>query len=64
MTVPDSTEPATTPAPAAAPARTGWWRPVLVTLLVLTAALLAPLAVVAPWADDQVGDTDSYVATV
>ena len=64
MTVPDPTERATTAAPAAAPARTGWWRPVLVTLLVLAAALLAPLAVVASWADDQVGDTDSYVATV
>ncbi|PKH40928.1 hypothetical protein CXG46_10715 [Nocardioides alpinus] len=36
----------------------------LSTVLVLLAAVLAPVAVVASWADDQVGDTDRYVATV
>jgi hypothetical protein len=44
--------------------RAGWWRPVLATVLIVLAALLAPLAVVASWADDQVGDTDRYVDTV
>ena len=46
------------------PARTGAWRPVVSTILIALAAVLAPLAVVASWADDQVGDTDRYVETV
>ncbi len=45
-------------------ARTGWWRPVVVVVLLVLAGLLAPLSVVATWADDQVGDTDRYVETV
>jgi len=44
--------------------RGGWWRtPVVVVCLVLS-AVLAPLAIVATWAHDQVSNTDRYVATV
>ncbi|MFK0158234.1 hypothetical protein ACIQVK_39985 [Streptomyces sp. NPDC090493] len=39
-------------------------RSLLAVVLVLVGALLAPLAVVASWAADQVGDTDRYVSTV
>lgn len=45
-------------------AREGWWRPVVVTVLIVIAALLAPLSVVAAWARDEVADTDRYVQTV
>jgi hypothetical protein len=45
-------------------ARGGVWRTVVATVLIVLAAVLAPLAVVASWADDQVGDTDRYVETV
>jgi hypothetical protein len=48
----------------ARPDRRGWWRPVVVTVLIAVAALLAPLAVVAAWAEDMAGDTDRYVETV
>ncbi len=41
-----------------------WWRSVVVTVLVVVAALLAPLAVVASWAHDQIGDTDRFLETV
>jgi hypothetical protein len=52
-------------APATAPAgRTGWWRPVVATVLIIVMAVLAPLAVVARWAHDEVNDTDRYVATI
>ena len=47
-----------------APGRTGWWRPVVVTVMVVVACLLAPLSVVATWAHDQIGDTDRYVETI
>ena len=41
-----------------------WWRgPVVVVCLVLS-AVLAPLALVATWAHDEVSDTDRYVETV
>lgn len=44
--------------------RTGWWRPVVVTLLVLLIAILTPLGVVARWAHNEVADTDRYVESV
>ena len=50
--------------PPERPARGGVWRTVVATILIILAALLAPLAVVASWADDQVGDTDRYVDTI
>jgi hypothetical protein len=45
-------------------ARGGWWRTPVVALCLLLVAITAPLAVVATWAHDQVGDTDRYVETV
>ena len=42
----------------------GWWRPWVAGLLVAVAALLAPVAVVARWAHDEVSDTDRYVETI
>ncbi|MEW1773295.1 hypothetical protein [Streptomyces sp. NPDC086777] len=39
-------------------------RSLLAVVLVVLGCLLAPLAVVASWAADQVGDTDRYVSTV
>lgn len=45
-------------------ARTGWWRPPVVTICLVLLALIAPLSIVATWAHDQVSDTDRYVATV
>ncbi len=50
--------------PVAPGGRTGWWRPVVVTVLIVIAALIAPASVVASWARDVVGDTDRYVQTV
>jgi hypothetical protein len=44
--------------------RTGVWRPIVAGVLIAIAALLAPLAVVAVWAHDVIGDTDRYVDTV
>jgi hypothetical protein len=44
--------------------RGGVWRTVVATVLIVLAAVLAPLAVVSQWADDQVGDTDRYVETI
>lgn len=44
--------------------RTGWWRPVVATVLVLIAAVLAPLGVVARWAHNEVADTDRYVESI
>ncbi|MBZ5738233.1 hypothetical protein [Nocardioides mangrovi] len=44
--------------------RTGWWRPVVATLLIVVMAILAPLSVVARWAHDTVSDTDRYLETV
>ena len=44
--------------------RRGWWRPVVAGLLVTLAALLAPLSVLATWANGQIGETDRYLETV
>jgi hypothetical protein len=44
--------------------RTGWWRPVVAGILVMIAALLAPLSVLATWAHGQIQDTDRYLETV
>ena len=46
------------------PGRTGWWRPVVVTILVVLIAVLTPLGVVARWAHNEVADTDRYVESV
>lgn len=58
------------PAAAAGPTapagrrRDGWWRgPVVVGCLVLL-AILAPAAVLATWAHDEVADTDRFVQTM
>ena len=54
----------TAPSPPTAHGVGSWWRgPVVVVCLVL-AAVLAPLALVATWAHDEVSDTDRYVETV
>ncbi|HEU5038356.1 MAG TPA: hypothetical protein VFT70_15215 [Nocardioides sp.] len=55
---------AAAPAAPAAPERTGWWRPVVVTVLVALIAVLTPLGVVARWAHNEVADTDRYVESV
>lgn len=44
--------------------RAGWWRPLVVAVLLTLLAVLVPAAVVATWARDQVGDTDRYVETM
>jgi hypothetical protein len=44
--------------------RGGWWRPVVATVAIVLVAILAPLAVVATWAHDEISDTDRYVETV
>lgn len=44
--------------------RTGWWRSVVVTFLVILIAILAPLSVVARWANNEVSDTSRYVESV
>jgi hypothetical protein len=54
----------TAPAPPPPPGRTGSWRTVVASVLIVAMAILAPLAVVARWAHDEVSDTDRYVATV
>jgi LPXTG-motif cell wall-anchored protein len=51
-------------APVAPGGRTGWWRPVVVTVLIVIAALIAPASVVAAWARDEIANTDRYVETV
>jgi hypothetical protein len=51
-------------APAEPRDRAGWWRPVVAGVLVFVAALLAPLSVLATWANGQINDTDRYIATV
>ena len=45
-------------------ARRGIWRPIVAGVMILVAAILAPLSVVAIWAHDEIGDTDRYVETV
>jgi len=42
----------------------GWWRSWVAGLLIVVAALLAPVAVVAMWAHDEISDTDRYVETI
>lgn len=59
-----ATPPPTSEIPAERHRRSGWWRPVVATVLIIVMAVLAPLAVVARWAHDTVSDTDQYVATV
>lgn len=44
--------------------RRGWWRSVVVTLLVTLAAVVAPLSVLATWSSGQISDTDRYLETV
>jgi hypothetical protein len=44
--------------------RSAWWRVLVVTVCLVLVGVLAPLAVVATWAHDQVADTDRYVETV
>jgi hypothetical protein len=44
--------------------RGGWWRTVVVVVLLVMVAVLAPLSIVATWANDEVGNTDRYVQTV
>ena len=46
------------------PDRTGWWRPVVAGVLVMIAAVLAPVSVLATWANGQINDTDRYLETV
>lgn len=41
-----------------------WWRSIVFVVLVTVGAVLAPLAVVATWANDEVGDTDRFMETV
>lgn len=41
-----------------------WWRSIVFVLLVTMGAVLAPLTVVATWANDEVGDTDRFLETV
>jgi len=47
-----------------ATSRGGWWRPVVVTVALVLLAIVAPLAVVATWAHDEISDTNRYVETV
>src|SRR4051812_11882415 len=56
--------PTTVPLPVEKPARSDWWRPVVATVLIVLLAVLAPLAVVARWAHNEVSDTDRYVASI
>lgn len=49
---------------AAAPATPKRWRRIVAVVLVIVAALLAPLAVTARWVHDRILDTDGYVETV
>ncbi|KQW47557.1 hypothetical protein ASC77_14000 [Nocardioides sp. Root1257] len=56
--------PPTVEIPADTSSRTGWWRPVVATVLIVLMAVLAPLSVVARWAHDTVSDTDRYVEIV
>ena len=44
--------------------RSGWWRRFTVVVCIVLVAVLAPLAVVASWAHDQMSNTDRYVQTV
>ena len=50
--------------PPSAPERRGVWRPIVVAVLLVLVGLLAPMAVVASWAHDEISDTGRYVETV
>jgi hypothetical protein len=53
--------------PASVPAergRTGWWRPVVSTVLIVLLGVLLPLGVVARWVNNEVAGTDRYVESV
>src|SRR3954453_19042067 len=52
------------PAPGAMRTRRGWARTTAAVLLVTIGGLLAPLSVVAVWANSQVTDTDRYIETI
>jgi hypothetical protein len=52
------------PSTSRQPSRGGWWRSVVATVAIVLLAVVAPLAVVATWAHDQISDTDRYVETV
>ncbi len=41
-----------------------WWRSIVFVVLATVGAVLAPLTVVATWANDEVGDTDTFMETV
>lgn len=41
----------------------GWWRAPVATLLIVLGTLVAPVALVAAWANVQLTDTDRFVAT-
>lgn len=56
--------PATVPLPVEPADRTGWWRPVVATVLIVVIAILTPLGVIARWAHDEVADTDRYVESI
>ncbi len=49
---------------ASAHVRAGWWRPVVATVLIVVAAVAAPLGIVARWAHDEVGNTETYVSSI
>ena len=59
-----ATAPATVPLPVEKGDRSGWWRPVVVTVLVVLIAVLTPLGVIARWAHNEVADTDRYVESI
>lgn len=58
-TVDPRVEPA---APARTPRRRGWGRSLLAVILIALGAALAPIAVVAAWANVQLTDTERFVA--
>ena len=52
-----------TPVPAGG-GRSGWWRPVVSTVLIVLLGVLLPLGVVARWVNNEVASTDRYVESV
>jgi len=52
------------PTPGASRARGGWARTTAAVLLITVGCLIAPLSVVAVWANSQISDTDRYLQTV
>src|SRR6476659_7880042 len=47
----------------ATPRKTGRWRPIVAVILIVLGCVLAPVAVVAGWAQVTLTDTDRFVAT-